>query len=161
MQINFHLTNKYFWQRKRLTAQKLHHEIQQNRHSETETVHNDHPVPDQLQLKDILVSLPVRKVSREVAGRAEQEDDGGEDPERAVKVRVGLYFFDKLPFNGDESQGDPFDDFLLADSEILFVELQTEEPHASCLLLFRFYVGLVLSFSCAVFILDKERFTAW
>lgn len=161
MQINYRQTNKYFWQWKRLRTQKLHHEIQQNRHSEPKTVHNHDAVPHKLQLEDILVSLPVGKVPGEVACWAEEEDDSGEDPERTVEVRIGFDFFNELPFDGDESQGDPFDDFLLADSEILFVELQAKEPHAPCLLLLGFDVRLVLGFSRGVIILDIQKVTAW
>ena len=148
------LTKTYLRQRKRLRAHKLHHKIQQDRHAKSKAVHNNNAVPDKLQLEDILVSLPVGKVPGEIACRAQQKDDSSKNPERSIEVRIRFYFLYELSLDGDEGECDSFNNLLLTDSEVLFIELEVEEACASSrLLLFWLDVGLLLGLCRAVFIL--------
>ena len=144
----------YLRQREWLRSHKFHCKVQQNWHSKAETIYNNHSISDKLQLEDILVSLPVGKVPGEIACRAQQKDDSSKNPERSIEVRIRFYFLYELSLDGDEGECDSFNNLLLTDSEVLFIELEVEEACASSrLLLFWLDVGLLLGLCRAVFIL--------
>lgn len=127
--------------------------MQQNWDTKSKAVDDNDSVSHQFQLENVIITLPIRKVSWKVSCWAEQEDDSCEYPEWTIEVGIGSDFVNELFFDGYKCKCNSFNDLLLTDFEILLIKLQTEEPHTSSLLLLLLTLGLLIWLRRSKFIL--------
>jgi hypothetical protein len=105
----------------------MQHRVQESWHPKPQTVHQHHPIPHQLELKDIGVFLPVVEITREVARRTQQEYYRRQYPKRTVEVGFVIEFLNKLTLERNEVLFYAIQHLLLTHLKPLLIKGQAEK----------------------------------